>query len=69
MINPTVRAKLENYARQLEMNVSEVFSAHFSTTAKHIAHDEYQYDPTDDGPEIGIIRRESLIQNFEVCGA
>lgn len=60
-----------SYSQMLQQlhNFKPFMTAHFDFAAKHIIHDEYQYDPTDDGPEIGVIRRESLIQNFEVCGA
>jgi hypothetical protein len=37
-------------------NVSMPLTAHQIGAMKHIIHDEYSYDPTDDGPEVSIIR-------------
>ena len=31
-------------------------TAHMQFAAKHIIHDEYSYDATDDGPEVELVR-------------
>lgn len=58
------------YSQMLQQlhNLKPFTTPHFDFAAKHIIHDEFAYDPADDGPEVSTIRRENLIQNFEVCG-
>lgn len=44
---------------QMQQQMRDVIlfpSAHAQFAAKHIIHDEYSYDPTDDGPEVDVIR-------------
>jgi hypothetical protein len=50
-----------------EKDIHGMFSAHFLATAKNIIHDEYWYDPTDDGPEVDIVRCEKYAQAREMA--
>ena len=52
-----VKEDSKSWPRWLRSEFWPVPSVHQEYTQRHVLHDVYEYDPTDDGPEIEIITR------------